>query len=219
MCWNQHVSINTFVFVVFSLAIIYYNNTYSSYKLEFFNNPYAYLFILSVVSMQLVEFFLWRNLGNKKINNIWSIIGSLVIAFQPAASILLIKNNIPLRNTLLLLYSIPTVMFVIYNLFTSNIHTILSPLQHLNWKWWAMMDTNMLYFFVVKLFYLFFMFFPFIYNKYYKALVFLFLYIFLMYRFNRDGSYSSLWCLSVNSVMFYFLIDILVVMPFKEITE
>lgn len=36
MCWNQYVSINTFVFGIFVLLIIAFNQRYSNYKLVFF---------------------------------------------------------------------------------------------------------------------------------------------------------------------------------------
>lgn len=37
------------------------------------------------------------------------------------------------------------------------------------------------------------------------------------YYYDKDGSANSLWCFSVNSVMLYFLIQILFVLPFNEI--
>ena len=78
MCWNEFVSMNTFIFGIFGLLIIAYNNKYSNYKISFFNNSYAYLFMLAFILMQLIEFILWRNLDNRVINNIVSILGSLV---------------------------------------------------------------------------------------------------------------------------------------------
>ena len=68
MCWNQYVSINTFVFSVFVLLLIMYNNKYSPYKIKELDNIYAYIFLMSFFTMQLIEFFLWRNLDNKELN-------------------------------------------------------------------------------------------------------------------------------------------------------
>ena len=51
MCWNQYISINTFVFGVFVLLLVAFNNKYSNYKIEFFNNIYAYL--LDVITTAL----------------------------------------------------------------------------------------------------------------------------------------------------------------------
>ena len=58
MCWNQYVSINTFIFGIFGLVLIAFNNKYSTYKIKIFNNHYAYLFMLSFIFMQLIEFIL-----------------------------------------------------------------------------------------------------------------------------------------------------------------
>jgi len=214
MCWNQYVSINTFVFGIFGLLIIFFNNKYSNYKINFFNNSYAYLFMLSFMFMQLFEFILWRNLNNKAINNIVSILGFLLLSIQPIASLLLL-NNIPLRNKLLLSYSIPTLIFVVYNIFNTNIHTILSPSGHLSWKW-TFYKNGPLQLLVIS-FYLFFLFFSLLYNKYYNSLLLLLLYFIFIYYFGKDGSSGSIWCLSVNSTILYFLLQILIVMPFNEI--
>lgn len=214
MCWNQYVSINTFVFGIFGLLLIAFNNKYSTYKIEVFKNPYAYLFMLSFIFMQLFEFILWRNLDNFTINNIVSILGFLLLSIQPIASLLLI-TNIPLRNKLLVIYLIPAIIFVIYNLIHTKIHTIVSPCGHLAWKWTfynnTFIDT------IVKLFYLFFLFYAPLYNKYYKSLIILCLYIIFINYFYKDGSDGSIWCLSVNIIILYFVLQILVVMPYNEI--
>ena len=213
MCWNEFVSMNTFVFGIFGLLIIAFNNKYSNYKISFFNNSYAYLFMLAFILMQLVEFILWRNLDNRIINNSMSILGFLLLSIQPMTSLLLL-NNIPLRNTLLLAYSIPAFIFVVYNLLSTNIHTVLSPSGHLAWKWTGYKNKL-----ITIPFYLFFLFFPLLYNKYYSSLLILLIYFVFIYYFGKDGSSGSIWCLTVNSTVLYFLLQVLVVMPYYEITN
>ena len=68
MCWNADISINTFLFAIFALVFIFLANTYTKYKQETFKNPLVYLLLLEVASIQLIEFFLWKNLKNKKMN-------------------------------------------------------------------------------------------------------------------------------------------------------
>ncbi len=216
MCWNQYVSINTFVFGIFGLLLIFFNNKYSNYKIDFFKNPYAYLFMLSFIFMQLFEFILWRNLDNKFINKIVSILGVLLLSIQPIASLLLL-NNIQLRNKLLLAYSVPAFIFVIYNILTTNIHTVLSPSGHLAWNWVFYKNITIEIF--VKLFYLIFLFFSLIYNKHYKSILLLLLYLVFSIFFRKDGSEGSIWCLSINATVLYFLLQILIVMPYNEITN
>lgn len=213
MCWNQYVSINTFIFGIFGLLLIAFNNKYSTYKLKLFNNPYAYLFMLSFIFMQLIEFILWRNLNNVTINKIASIFGVLLLYIQPIASLLLL-DNISLRNKLLLIYSIPAFIFGYYNLLYTNIHTVLSPSGHLAWKW-SFYKSNFIDFFA-KIFYLFFLFFSLIYNKYYQSIIVLIMYMIFIYYFGKDGSSGSIWCLSVNTIILYFILQILIIMPYNE---
>ena len=65
MCWNENVSLNTFLFSGFILALIIYNNSFTKYKIQELNNKWVYFFIASFVFMQLIEFFIWRNIDNK----------------------------------------------------------------------------------------------------------------------------------------------------------
>jgi hypothetical protein len=164
--------------------------------------------------MQLVEFFLWRNLKNKEANRIISTLGVLLIFIQPIASLFLLPN-IPLRNKLLLIYSIPAGLGVLYNIFATDIYTKVSPCGHLAWNW--TFYENPWIEVVVKMYYLFFLFFSLMYNKYYITLVSLLMYLCFIYYFNKDGSSGSIWCLSANVIMIYFLLEILVVMPFREV--
>jgi len=217
MCWNQYVSINTFVFGLFVLLLIAFNNRYSSYKLDFFVNDYAYLFILSVITMQLIEFVLWRNINNTNINKIVSTIGLILLCIQPFTSLLLI-GNIKLRDKLILFYSIPALIFLIYTIFTTNIHTVISKSGHLGWNWTNNNLTPVMRN-IISLFYFVFLLFPMIYIKYYEAFISLVLYFSIKYYYTNDRSLNSLWCFSVNALMLYFLIQILLILPFNEITS
>ena len=58
MCWNETVSLNTFLFSFFAINFAYFNNVI---------NGYEYLFYYSFISMQLLEYFAWKHLNNKKI--------------------------------------------------------------------------------------------------------------------------------------------------------
>ena len=217
MCWNQYVSINTFVFGIFGILLIAFNNQYSDYKLKFFQNAYAYVFMLSFIFMQLFEFILWRNLDNQVINRLMSILGFLLLAFQPFASLLLL-NNIPFRNKLLLAYAIPALIFVFHNLLTTNIFTKVSPAGHLQWNWTSYKNITLVKFLIIP-FFLFFLFFSLLYNKYYYSLLVLFLYFLSIYYYGKDGTSASIWCFSVNATVLYFVIQILFVMPYSEITK
>lgn len=209
MCWNEYVSINTFVFGIFVLLLIAFNNKYSQYKIIEFQNPYAYFFMISFISMQFIEFVLWRNLNNKSINKTMSILGSLLLVIQPIASLTLLKN-INLRNTMIFIYSILSFIFLFYNITHKNIYTIVSKTGHLKWNW----IPNYLFGY---LFYLFFLYFSLFVNRHYIGIIFSsILFCLFYYYYYTDGSAGSLWCLSVNAIMLYYLIQILVYLPLRE---
>jgi hypothetical protein len=58
MCWNASVSLNTFLFSIFILLLIVYNNSFTQYKIQDLNNIWIYLFLASFIFMQLIEFFI-----------------------------------------------------------------------------------------------------------------------------------------------------------------
>ena len=47
MCWNKNVSLNTFIASIGILALIFYNNKYTQYKIDTFQgNIFVYLFLI-----------------------------------------------------------------------------------------------------------------------------------------------------------------------------
>jgi hypothetical protein len=74
MCWNQKISLNTFLLSLFGISFAYFNSVI---------NFYEYLYFLSFISIQLVEYFTWANLNDKKINTFLSKIGLFLIFLQP----------------------------------------------------------------------------------------------------------------------------------------
>ena len=83
MCWNKEVSLNTFIFGTISLLFIYYNNTYTHYKLKEFINTWIYLLIFSVICMQLLEYYIWDNIKDMSINKKLTILSFMLILIQP----------------------------------------------------------------------------------------------------------------------------------------
>ena len=213
MCWNQYVSINTFIFSVFVLLLIIYNNKYSPYKIKEFDNIYKYIFLMSFFTMQLIEFFLWRNLNNKSLNKIFSILGQLLLILQPVASIMLIKE-ITLRNKMLLTYSIPAFSYFIYEVNRKDFITTIAKNGHLKWDWINLYSG---YNKLLLLFWLFFLFSGLFVNKHYPGLLFaIALLIITYYSYNSYGTFGSLWCWSINSLMIFYAIKLLVLIPYGE---
>ena len=213
MCWNQYVSLNTFTFSTIILILIAYNNKYTPYKISELNNIFAYIFFMSFITMQLIEFFLWRNLNNKDINRKLSIAGALLLMVQPIASLLMLKDDFT-RKAMLTTYTIPAFAYFIYKVNTqSNFNTTVTPTGHLRWNW-LNQDKNKL----LGLIWFFFLYFSiFVEKQYYTAgIITLALLAVSYYSYNKEGSYGSLWCWSINSLMIYYAIKLLIVLPYKE---
>ena len=209
MCWNESVSLNTFLFSSFVLVLIIYNNSYTKYKIQGLNNTWMYILIASFVFMQLIEFFIWRNIKNQFYNNIFSILGLLLLFVQPIASIMLLQN-IELRNSLLASYLLVATPYSIYEFSTRHIHTVVSKLGHL--KWSIFQDLS-----IVWVGWLFFFLFSFVYNKNWSGLLFVFITLVIsVLNYKNDQSIGSTWCWIVNSVMIYYAIYLLLYLPFLE---
>ena len=108
MCWNEHVSLNTFLFSSFVLGLVLYNNLYTPYKIKEVHVLAAYLFLGSILLTQLVEFFLWRILDNDYNDynnyNLWiSGFGLGLLLLQPVFGLSLIRE-VELREWLTVLY-------------------------------------------------------------------------------------------------------------------
>jgi hypothetical protein len=207
MCWNQYVSINSFIFSAVMLGLMVYNNKYSPYK-RFGSEVVNYIFLASFISMQLVEFFLWRNLGNPFKNKVWSFVGQSLLGLQPAASLFLVKNN-TVRNGMLTLYS----AFVVYlctKYDVTQIETKKAPNGHLHWKWVPVSWPE-------RLLWLFFLLFSFVYNRdYLTAFVAITLFAVTYYSFSKHRTAGSLWCWMINLTMLAYAVYLLVIAPFSE---
>ncbi len=217
MCWNQFISINTYAFGIFVLLLIYLNNRYSIYKIEEFKNPFVYVFFISVITMQLFEFILWRNLDNKFINQTISKMAAFLLIIQPIAALFMLKN-ISLRNKLLTIYTIPAFGYFIYKIFTKKFYTTVASNGHLKWNW-STLSTNYNFLTIFgMLFYLFFMYYPILQNKlYFLAIISFIFFLVSYYNYYKEGTAGSLWCWSVNILMFYFVFKLLFSLPYKEL--
>ena len=189
MCWNQYVSLNTFTFSTLILILIAYNNKYTPYKIHELNNVFVYIFLMSFITMQLIEFFLWRNLKNTDINHKLSIAGGLLLMIQPIASLLMLKDEFT-RKAMLTTYTIPAFAYFIYKVNTqSKFNTTVTPTGHLRWNW-LNQDKNKL----LGLIWFFFLYFSiFVEKQYYTAgIITLALLAVSYYSYSKEGSYGSL---------------------------
>lgn len=209
MCWNESVSLNTFLFSSFVLLLIMYNNYYTKYKITELNNVWIYLFFASFIFMQLIEFFIWRNINNKFYNNLFSIMAVVLLIIQPIVSIMIV-SNIQIRNILLFAYICLAIPYCIYKFSTNYIHSVVSKSGHLQWQFYD----NIL---IVYIGWLFFFLFSFIYERMWGGLLFGLAVLFISYiNYVNDHTMWSMWCWAVNSIMIYYAFYLLMVLPFLE---
>lgn len=209
MCWNETVSLNTFLFSSFVLFLIFYNNTYTQYKIKNFSSVWVYFFFISFISMQLIEFFIWRNINDTFYNYIFSTMAALLIFLQPVISLMLLPD-ISLRNNLLVTYSIFFIPYFIYKFITNNMKSQISNKGHLVWLFF---DTNMLLFFVWLFFFLFSLF----YTRSMSTLIFgIVLFFISYYNYYKDKTIGSMWCWVVNLSMIFYAFYLLFYLPFCE---
>lgn len=192
MCWNASVSLNTFLFSLFTIVLAVFNNVLSI--------PLA-AYYLSFVSMQLVEYFLWKNIDKIEYNTLWSKIALVVIILQPIMTILCIGYSDPIMWLMLTLY----LLFILY------VATVVKPFHtidfsseraengHLRWNWlkfplW------------VLVIWVGFVFFENIYHHrwldaFWKICVVAIIY----YTYIQSGTWGSMWCWIANAIAIYLL--------------
>ena len=209
MCWNEAVSLNTFLFSSFVLTLIIYNNSFTKYKIQELNNKWFILFIIAFITMQLIEFFIWRNINNKFYNNIFSILATVLLIIQPIISIMII-SNVQIRNLLLISYLLLAIPFSIYQFSVNHIHSVIGKSGHLKWEFFHTTP-------IIMFMWLFFFLFSFVYEKKWYGLSFGLITLIINYiNYKNDNTMWSMWCWSVNSIMIYYAIYLLIYLPFIE---
>lgn len=217
MCWNADVSLNTFLFSSVSLGFIAYNNAYTPYRLTEFHSWSMNLFLFSFISMQLLEYFLWKQIHSRQGRQWYSRIGMLIILIQPLASLLLV-SSVPIRIGLMMVYSVVMIWYYLQHqeLWETTTVTV-SPNGHLNWKWWSTDGTQYVYVAV----WLCCFFFPMIWEwsrhpwiSTYALLSFAIVYF--LYR--KEHVVNSMWCWIANGLLMGAMIVLVGYLPFHTRT-
>ena len=195
MCWNESVSLNTFLFSIFAICLAYSNGV-----LTFASSLYYTCYI----SMQLIEYFAWKNLNNKKINRLISQIALLLIILLPALFIYAEYHG-PHKLVLFGFYSI-CVLFAIIT--TKHIDFSINKASngHLAWNW---LNFSPLIEFIWLAFILGVM----LYNKeYYRFIIFASVVGIIYYIYRKTGTWGSLWCWIANIIA----IELIIMVFYKD---
>jgi hypothetical protein len=158
--------------------------------------------------MQLIEYFIWKNINNKW-NGFFTILAALLLIIQPIASLMML-HNIKLRNILLGVYLLFAIPYSFIGFYNKRVYSIKSKNGHLQW--------NMLYsHLIVKTIWLFFFLFSFVYEKKWVGFLFGLVMLLVTYiNYKNDNTMWSMWCWIVNSMMIYYAIYLLFYLPFLE---
>ena len=211
MCWNQAVSLNTFLFSTFVLGLIIYNNAYTQYKIQELNSFWVYVFIFSIISMQLVEFFIWRNIKNSFYNRVFTWIANLLLLSQPAFSLMLLPD-IKMKPVLLSVYLVLVSVYIIHQIMTFDIHSTVSTMGHLQW------NTSKLSKLLIWVVWLFFFFFSLVYLNKIRGILFGSLLLLVSYyNFSKDNTMGSMWCWFINFAALYCAFVLLFYLPFTRL--
>ena len=209
MCWNESVSLNTFVFGMFSILFVLYNNAYTQYKIKGIN-IYTIGFFLSVIFVQFFEAFIWRNFNNRFWNQFFTFMVGVCLHFEPIFLMLMMSPEYNyLRNVFLGFYIGIFTPISIFFLRKGYPISILSQKKHLTvlfFDYTAFWPLWLLCFFVP----MFFM--PFHIGKILGLLTF----SVAMYNWFVDGSIGSMWCWISNMLFFALLFTILFYLPLQS---
>lgn len=198
MCVNAEVSLSSFIIgIISSIFLIYYGN--KKFQKE---NLSVGIFFIYVSFIQLLEYFIWIDLDNKKgLNKIISIIFPVIICSQPVVFYIIksiIFNKSVLWINLLIIYYILEAIFA-YKSYLIN-ETLITKVKnkYLFWKW----DKYGSYIYVII-----FAFAVFLYSNFnYSLLLFILgsFSLFVSYKISNIN-YTSTWCLTSAYMPIYML--------------
>ena len=217
MCFDKDVSLNTFIIGMFALFMVKLNEN-TPYAIEGYKDEvYIYLFLISVISMQLIEYMLWSNLDNKKLNKIISLLALLIVMLQPLFSLLAGSAS----KNIIMLYLLFVTVIILYK-------TVYNPFMlytdvkntHLSWNWlnFKGYENIMIIGWLLALFYGMYLRDMKVYNRinlYNHGFLMLIL-IFSIYMYFKNNTWGSLWCFWFNIISFYWLVSILIIKPFMK---
>lgn len=191
MCFNSEVSIKTFYFGLICAFITLLLGQQEIIKI---------LIVLSITSMQLLEYYTWTYIDDKNKNRLFSIIGLFIIAIQ----LTLINYGMPndeYKEILLILLLVYFITFSISDMKTNHYYMEKGENGHLIWYW---LDINLIWIIIAFMFYLI----PVYLNKTNNLFVFPFGLITLLiclYYYVKYKTWGTIWCY-VSNLLWIFLI-------------
>jgi len=197
MCYNPEVSLITFIFGCISAFIIY--------KLNIVNKEII-IILLSFTAIQFIEFLVWINYNNEKINKLLGKIAFIIIIIQILLlQIFLLKKSFRIYS--LILFFILFIIFIIIELPKIDFRMKKGKNKHLSWYW---INLPIFWIIIGLLYYLI----PSFFNKYNYKSIFIFTFITLLislYFHYKYKTWASMWCYISNIAWLLLLIYSLII--------
>lgn len=189
MCFNATVSLQTFYFGLICAFITLLLGQMSLIKI---------LTVLSITSMQLLEYFAWTNINDKEKIRQLSVIGLYIIAIQLTLINYGISND-KYRNILLTLLLTFIIIYSIFGIKYTRFHMEKGENGHLIWYW-----ANVNIFWIISVFLLYLI--PTYLNN---KLIFIFALLSLLislYYYYKYKTWGTIWCYISNFVWIFIII-------------
>ena len=134
----------------------------------------------------------------------------ILLMIQPVTSMMIIHTNLQLRNMLLSSYLLLAFPYSIYKFYTKHLHSTVSENGHLRWNFF---DPSP----IILVTWFFFFLFSFVYEQKWFGLFFGLISLLIIFiNYQNDRTVWSVWCWSVNLIMVYYAVYLLVFLPFLE---
>jgi len=192
MCWNANISLNTYIFGLFASSFAYYNG---DIKMP------AFIFYQSVITMQLIEYFIWSKTFS---NRLLSQLGLLLILSQPIFNIIKIESKPSLIPYILIAYLLFVAILYLFIIPINTINFSSTPHKngHLSWNWlnWNILIVLIWYIFLTS---------RWIIDKIYLSFIFItLLLIITIVLYKKSNTWGSLWCWFCNIISFYYILKV-----------
>ncbi len=150
------------------------------------------VFCLTISLMQLIEYIVWTNYGNKIVNYQASVGASLLLWLQPIASIFTVTNE-TIRNSMLLGYGALSAVGQMFDE-PRDYSMTRAPNGHLAWNWLRLGPGLIVY--------MAFLLTPVILNKNYDLFAIAVTTLAIsMYTYLEQNTWGSMWCWIVNGIV------------------
>lgn len=188
MCWNAAISLNTFLFSTFAVALATFNGIIPSIDAFYY---------MSFVSMQLCEYIAWKDLTD---TTFASIFGMALIICQPLFNILTLPPS-SLKTRTLLAY-IVFAGFVALHVFKHGIELKMTKASngHLSWNWLKFPGIYILIWVIFVLLPSLFV------QNYLRFFINVIVISIIYYTYIQSNTWGSIWCWVANAlsiVLFY----------------